>query len=333
MAPARRRRRRPAPPAAPHPRSGRAAPRRPPNPSPGPAKLLPARCAVRPAALPPLPALAGAGSSGGWGYFWARAAARNLRRSFQAQTGKSSQKERTSRRPSRHTACAFQETLPGAAGEEPPLNEPEADPRRPAPGGWRTTGLTTRAPAALAPAPVPAPRLRLTAVGSPPAVHLPAAGAQRASHPGPSGRTPAVRADFQGPPGPGADSSFVHGSGTAPASPPRLALASSHSFAKPADATAGLVAPASPPRSPFPPFSNVSLTRVTDVSGFSPLGGSSVLNSATKDTILRARFRGPVPGGEEGEKTELKEKKELAQGDTAFGIARCRISLVLRLHL
>nr|XP_054110632.1 transcription initiation factor TFIID subunit 4-like [Callithrix jacchus] len=293
MAPARRRRRRPAPPAAPHPRSGRAAPRRPPNPSPGPAKLLPARCAVRPAALPPLPALAGAGSSGGWGYFWARAAARR----------------------------------------EPPLNEPEADPRRPAPGGWRTTGLTTRAPAALAPAPVPAPRLRLTAVGSPPAVHLPAAGAQRASHPGPSGRTPAVRADFQGPPGPGADSSFVHGSGTAPASPPRLALASSHSFAKPADATAGLVAPASPPRSPFPPFSNVSLTRVTDVSGFSPLGGSSVLNSATKDTILRARFRGPVPGGEEGEKTELKEKKELAQGDTAFGIARCRISLVLRLHL
>ncbi|XP_017353000.1 protein transport protein SEC31-like [Cebus imitator] len=122
------------------------------------------------------------------------------------------------------------------------LPAPPAAPHpRSAPGGRRTAGLTTRAPAA--PAPAPAPRLRLTAVGSPPAVHLPAACARRASHPGPSGSTPAVRADFQGPPGPGADRSFVHRSGTAPASPPRLALASSHSFAKPADATAGFFCP------------------------------------------------------------------------------------------
>lgn len=40
---------------------------------------------------------------------------------------------------------------------EPPLNEPEAEPRRPAPSCGRTAGLTTRAPAVRSPRPYPCP--------------------------------------------------------------------------------------------------------------------------------------------------------------------------------
>lgn len=52
---------------------------------------------------------------------------------------------------------------------EPPLNEPEAEPWRPAPSSGRTAGLTTRAPAVRSPRPYPCPCPRQACTHSAPA--------------------------------------------------------------------------------------------------------------------------------------------------------------------
>lgn len=190
---------------------------------------------------------------------------------------------------------------------EPPLNEPEAEPCRPAPSCGRTAGLTTRAPAVRSlrpcpcscpcPCPCSYPCLRQAChpqQDRPPIPRCPPPPPPvLSSTPQLSAQASFGPADFLGPPVPYADPSSVHCSQMSPS--PR-APTGSFPFGVGSCGHQGrdFLGLSSPPPFPSPFLSFHFFPPVATLTGFThvficpPPGGPLVWSWVTKDTVLKA---------------------------------------------